>query len=180
MDRELEERLSAHLQVDVSPAAIRETKRLGLAAGARNRSNTRFRALITLAITGGLLVGGSAVAYAAPQTWAWLFPQAVSKSFTFPGQLECVANITASANYSAGKPTPSEVADVLNAARRLQLDDNTVLGYLADAERDAPDSAGATAHVAERQALIVAIQNQMFQLADPDSGATWSVSTSCR
>jgi len=181
-DHDLITRLDAHLQVALSASALREARAVARKAErAGRRPGARRRGLVALIVAGGLALGGGAVAYAAPQTWMWLFPPAVTKSYTFQNGETCTVMIVVRAEYSGGNsPTPADMSWVQDAATRLDVASLDVPAHLPEAEATYGDDEAETPGLVERMALGDAVYDEMVHLTHgPRNGASWSMELSC-
>jgi hypothetical protein len=176
---QLEERLLRPLPADVHHEVIALARHAELEVRGPRRLPSR-RGLVALVIAGVVSVSGGAVAYAAPQTWAWLFPAPVSKSFTFPSGLVCSVDITVSADYSGGKnPTRGEFDTVERAAAAVDVSRLDIDSYLARAQVTQGSLEAVSPYVVEREAIQLAVHDDMMSRTGGPSGATWSTSTTC-
>ena len=176
-------RLDAHLRVRLSPATVREAHAVARTAErSGRRSGTRRRGLIALVVAAGLGLGGGAVAYAAPQTWQWLFPTDISKSLTFASGRTCTVEITVRADYSsvgAHGATPAQMSAMQDVADSIDPSKLDLEPYLEDARARFSTLLAESPDMVERAALGSAIYDEMMRVSGGPNGATWSTETSC-
>jgi hypothetical protein len=181
MSDDMIEKLEKQLRVPLSGPVVRAAQRMASEAEQARTPIRVHRRRAAIAVIAATLIGfgGGAVAYAAPQTWMWLFPADIPKSFTFPSGRTCTVDLRVRADYSVGDPNPAAIAIIERAARDLDVSKLNVLSYIGEATPKDLSLIDKVPDLVEREALRLAVQDQMMTLTGGPNGATWSSSTSC-